>query len=146
MVRQPGRDHGGIRGLVRLIWDHGEALEYDLIERGLRLRDVGQPAFTWRDLRIIVRYLPRESALVNELDPDAAGWSLESLLLATVADGIHWLQWAKTKDGQKGRHQPKPIPRPGVEDNTKKYKGTPEPVNDIVDWLGPGFEKFALAA
>ena len=66
--------------------------------------------------------------------------------MATVADGIHWLQWAKTKDAEKGRNRPKPIPRPGAQDdeNVKKIRGTAEPVNDIVEWLGPEFGAFAL--
>lgn len=67
------------------------------------------------------------------------------MLLATVADGIHWLQWSKTKDGQKNRNRPKPIQRPGVEhdEGVKQVKGTPEPVADIAQWLGDDFAEFA---
>lgn len=46
--------------------------------------------------------------------PEAAGWTLTNQLLALIADVLRWLQWAKTKDGSKGRNQPEPISRPGV--------------------------------
>lgn len=94
---------------------------------------------------MLARNAPRTSALYRAQEPDAADWSLEALLLADVADVQHWLQWAKTKDGAAGRNQPKPIPRPGVEeDKAKHIRGTPEDVNDIVEWLGEDFAAFAI--
>ncbi|OYN80419.1 DUF5361 domain-containing protein [Mycolicibacterium sphagni] len=47
--------------------------------------------------------------------PDKAGWTLTNHLLATIADVLRWLQWAKTKDGRRNRNMPDPIERPGVE-------------------------------
>lgn len=35
--------------------------------------------------------------------------SIDTLLLATIADRLGLLLWAKTKDGQKGRNRPKSI-------------------------------------
>lgn len=34
---------------------------------------------------------------------------LETLLLASMADRLAWLQWAKTEDGKKNRNRPKNI-------------------------------------
>jgi hypothetical protein len=63
------------------------------------------------------------------MHPDEAGWTLTNMLLAAIADVLRWLQWAKTKDGQKGRGQPDPIPRPGVKSHKRavhpKVKGAP---------------------
>jgi hypothetical protein len=51
------------------------------------------------------------------------------MLLAAIADVLRWLQWAKTKDGQKGRNAPDPIPRPGVKSRKRPVhpvtKGVP---------------------
>lgn len=56
--------------------------------------------------------------------PNEAGWTLTNMLLATIADVLRWLQWAKTKDGQKGRGAPEPIARPGV-------RGRKRPVHPV---------------
>ncbi|MDF1902755.1 DUF5361 domain-containing protein [Mycolicibacterium smegmatis] len=97
-----------------MIRRHSEALEADLIDKGLRLRNCPTEDFNWHDLKVIIRYLPVTSNLYSEMFPDRAGWTKEAMLTASVADSLHWLQWAKTKDGAKGRNRPKPIPRPGV--------------------------------
>ncbi|OBJ26970.1 DUF5361 domain-containing protein [Mycobacterium sp. 1245801.1] len=54
------------------------------------------------------------------MHPDEAGWTLTNMLLAVIADCLRWLQWAKTKDGQKGRNAPEPIKRPGVKGNRRR--------------------------
>jgi hypothetical protein len=46
--------------------------------------------------------------------PNQAGWTIQNMLLAELVDVAHWLQWAKTKDGQRNRNRPPPVPRPGV--------------------------------
>lgn len=108
---------------------------------------MGTRKFSWHDLRIIIEHSPRSSAVVQSQDPESANWSLDALLLAEVADSLKWLQWAKTKDGQRNRNPPKPIPRPGVQtDEPKRITGTPEDVDDIVAWLGDDFADFAIAA
>lgn len=61
--------------------------------------------------------------------PEKAGWTLTNQLLAMIADVLHWLQWAKTPDGVRGRNHPELIPRPGVTPLRKlvhgKAKGLP---------------------
>ena len=42
------------------------------------------------------------------------GVGLQEMLLAAIADSLRWLQWAKTKDGARGRICPEPIRGPGI--------------------------------
>ena len=100
---------GGILGLLNLIEGHEEAIEYDLITLGLRLRYLGSESFTWRDLHVIVMNLPRNSALARSVDPRNELQSPEILMLAHVADMATLQVWAQTKDGEAGRNRPKPI-------------------------------------
>ncbi|ADX42599.1 hypothetical protein [Gordonia phage GTE2] len=53
------------------------------------------------------------------------------MLLATAADALNWLVWAKTRDGQKNRNQPQPIQRPGVEATSKRTKGEAVPIDQF---------------
>ena len=76
---------------------------------------MGTPEFTWCDLNVIVKFLGVESNLYAVQYPDRAGWTLTNQLLAIIADVLRWLQWIKTKDGTRGRNQPEPILRPGVQ-------------------------------
>ncbi len=55
------------------------------------------------------------------MHPDEAGWTLTNLLLATIADALHWLQWVKTPDGKRNRNRPKPIERPGVSSTKRTH-------------------------
>lgn len=50
--------------------------------------------------------------------------SMETALLARIADDIAFLAWAQTKDGQKNRNRPKSILQAlmGEEPEKKKYK------------------------
>ncbi|WP_311777842.1 DUF5361 domain-containing protein [Trueperella abortisuis] len=47
-------------------------------------------------------------------------WTVGDYLLAELVDVAHWLQWAKTEDGQKGRSFPARVPRPGEGKRHKK--------------------------
>lgn len=84
---------------------------------GLRLSDVLHEPLWCADL---ARWLPADAAVWRAVDPRAA-WSTGDYLAAMCVDALRWLVWAKSKDGQKNRRQPKPIPRPGAE--SKKQDG-----------------------
>lgn len=127
---------GGIVGLVQLIDEHGPAIEYDLIKLGLRLRQLGTDWLTWRDLLVIVQHAGHETSLFTSMHPDAAPWKLSEHLLAVIADAVIAGNWMQSKDGQKNRNRPKPIPRPGVEPEAKKFGGRAESMDAIRDWLG----------
>lgn len=96
-----------------MILGHSQAIQADLIDRGLRLRHLGTEALTWGDLSAVIAHLPVESATFRAVKTDWM-WGLPEMLFADIADSLHWLVWAKTTDAQKGRNHPKPIPRPGV--------------------------------
>ena len=119
--------------LVQLIRDHAEALEFDLIKLGLRLRDAGSLAFNWRDLMVICRRLGRDSELYREMNPgDDVSWSVDTYLLAQLVDNSAWqIYQANHGKGTK----PKPVPRPNSDDH-KVVKYDTLPVDEMRDWLG----------
>lgn len=98
--------------LAWLIREHREAVEYELIRHGQRLRWMGSRGLSWRDVWVICRSAPPKSPLAIALSPQMA-WDTADYLLADMADSLRWLVWAKTRDGSKNRNQPQPIPRPG---------------------------------
>lgn len=101
---------GGIRGLDRLLSEHGESIEYDLICLGLRLHDLGTEALSWRDLRIILSQQPHTSAFARATHGDDAEWGLSEQLLAAAVNELRWLHWAQTKGaGKASNRAPEPI-------------------------------------
>ncbi|MEU2106497.1 DUF5361 domain-containing protein [Nocardia sp. NPDC019255] len=60
---------------------------------------------------------------------------MQEMLMADVADSLHWLMWAKTKSAQKNRGQPKPIPRPGIA-KPERYGDTSMSIADMNKFLG----------
>ena len=111
-----------------------------MIALGLRLDWLGSEALSWRDLLVIIRQSPADSAVVRAMDPDSH-WGLSEHLLAQVVDNTSWLVWAKTEDGSKNRNRPQPWPRPGVEpDEGKSVKGTPIPLDEAARRLGWSME------
>lgn len=73
--------------------------------------------------------------------PERAGWDTQAVLLGQTVDALHWLQWAKTKDGQKGRNRPssvlpfrKPARRPGSHPK-------PQPVSKLREKIPPREDK-----
>lgn len=121
-------------GLLATIDEYREPIEYDLIGLGLRLRDVGTPGFTWRDLLVAIRQSPAESALYRAMNPSDHQWSLTNLLLAEVADGTAVGNWQRGSG--KRKDYPKPIPRPGVKPDVTKYGSGPLPLGEMRAWLG----------
>ena len=102
---------------------------------GYRANDV-PTVLSWADLRDVVAHQGADSALFRAMHPDAAPWGLPEHLLAVIADGVTAGNWMASRDGQKNRNRPKPIPRPGVEPDRKKFGGQAESIDIIRDWLG----------
>ena len=70
---------------------------------------------------------------------DASPWGLAEQLLAQIVDNQNIQIWFKTKDGEKGRNRPKPIPRPGVDpdQDVKRIGGkTKKKAADMAALLG----------
>lgn len=124
-------------GLLDFIEEHQEAVRYDLIRLGLRLRDFPSPRLTYGDMAVIVRQSPQDSSIARSVDPEASQWGLTDQLLALVGDYLAWIAWSKTADGEKNRNKPKPIPRPGVEPDTdsRTFGSDPVPLDELEDFL-----------
>lgn len=111
------------------------------MERGLDLLDIFTGKLSFRRLRIVLDNLPPESAFRTALrdsmspedlaaasaEADVADsvshgpWSLSDQLLASVADSLAVLVWAKGDEKKRGK-PPKPIPRPGVDSGRRTVK------------------------
>jgi hypothetical protein len=111
---------GGILSLHRLLSEHGEAIEYELIAVGARLRWLGSNRLTWNDVRAVVKHSPPGGALHRAIDPDGSGWTVDSYLLAALFDATNAANWQRAGDKSKAR--PEPLPRPG-ERPRKRAKG-----------------------
>lgn len=112
-----GRDVGGIKRLRDLIRRHGDELEADLLDTGdrtLRLRNCPSEDFTWRDLRIFVKFVGVRSNLYRKLFPESADWDLRNQLLAAIIDTMHDQWWLRCGGEDSGYPRPDPLPRPGV--------------------------------
>lgn len=129
-VRSQG---GGILGLRRLLAEHQEAIEYDLIGLGLRLDWLGTEALSWRDLLVITHKSPQGSALYAGVHGERSEWGLSEFLLAHMIDLLAEANWQRT--GRPGGH-PKPFPRPGLEPEGTTYGSDPIPLDEMAEWLG----------
>lgn len=129
-------DRGGISSLVNLIRNHGDALNYDLITRTpYTLRSVPL-VMDWAELGAFVKYLPLDSALKSEMNPDSAYWEGSRrvpMLLADIYDGINGLTYTVTRMGGAKPKKPKPYPRPGVKKSNSYGKGAIS-IKDFDDW------------
>lgn len=78
---------GGIGQLRELISEHRSEVAHLCITHGLRLRDVGSPAFSWGDLWVLVKHAPEGSPLASAMHP-ARMWGWTDHLIAAVLDGL----------------------------------------------------------
>ncbi|MFD4443425.1 DUF5361 domain-containing protein [Nocardia sp. NPDC058519] len=137
MASSFGSRPGGILSLDALLEEQCEALEFDLISLGLRLRSLGSEGFSWRDLKVVVKHLPADSALIRSMHPDTHRWQLDQHLMADMADSLRWLVWARSEDARHGRNRPTPIQRPGVKSDRERI-GTAigiDQMNRFLDWI-----------
>lgn len=82
-------DAGKIDGLVALIREHGDALEYDLMARAGRTLDDVPALVPWRALASFVTNLDATSATYARMHPGRAGWTREAYILADVYDSLN---------------------------------------------------------
>ena len=72
-----------------------EAVQADLLQfYGVDLLDIGTPALSWRRADVLIRQLPREARLTQEMHP-AQRWSQTDYLLALVADLLNLANWQR---------------------------------------------------
>ena len=135
-------DAGGIAELCQLIEEHGAALEYDLLTlTGYQLRDVGG-ALSWGALLHFAMYLPRSSALSQELRPatDVERWTDGTVTAPLIADLIDTVNnvgavLIAKGTGRMPRHV-KPYRRPWADDGTVTIGGADSaiPIADFEAW------------
>jgi hypothetical protein len=90
--------------LDRDVW---EAIEYEAVRGGRSLADL-----SWREIKVLVRHAEPGSAIFRATFGEQATWSVTDHLLAALYDLTNLMVWMKSKDGQKNRNRPRPIPRP----------------------------------
>lgn len=154
---------GGIASLLEALETDeafAQAVEYDLLNMGYRLRWVDNPAhdFTWWDVYICVAQAPQHSAVMRAVNTDHHSWGLSEQLSAATIDVLSAISWQL---GNGKGQRPKPIPRPGVdgyvssnshaeeapqgtqeaqdpwesEDGAGTFMGVPTPVDELNEWF-----------
>ncbi|WP_374986304.1 hypothetical protein [Streptomyces fradiae] len=70
-----------------------------------------------RRLAVLVKHMPRDSALLSETDGEAADWSTTDYLLAAVVDHLAAANWmfasVHSDEDADPPERPVPVPRPG---------------------------------
>jgi len=140
------RDAGGTFGLLTLLDEHQEAVEYDLLPFGLRIDDLGTEALTWRDLLVIVRMSPRGSALHRARDPHHE-WTIARQLQAAQLNEARRLAWLYEASHSK-RTPPEPVyirlPWEDAPTDRSVFKGdTFDSPRDAADWYAARFPERA---
>ncbi len=79
---------------------------------------------------MLLKHLPRDSAVARELHGEAAEWSVSDYLLATAVDQLaesNWMFATVNQDEDSERlDYPTPVPRPGVEPDPETPAAEPE--------------------
>jgi len=87
------------------------------------------------------RHAPMESALFAELS-EFGGWSRTEQLLARLVEAVERLDWHFICKGRKRSdwpQPPKPIPRPGVKDDSERHIGrNPISISEFDAWYEGG--------
>lgn len=126
-----GGNAGGIISLVRLVENHGRALEYDLMtSTGRTLNEYMTMGAAGKvALLSFVKHLPPDSALNREINPkeDAWIWATTTKTNAILADLFDAFVAANSKKGKR----PKPYPRPKKKE--KIGRGA-IPIKDFWSW------------
>lgn len=130
--------------LLGVLAEHRGPFAADMMRYyGIPLSRAREHVQLW-ELAAMAKHLPRDSATQLAVDPESSAWGLNEQLLALVADYLAWLQWAKTEDGSKNRNRPRPIPRPGVEDESREVRtfgSDPVALDALDEFLGWATER-----
>ncbi|MER6770543.1 hypothetical protein ACF1D2_11690 [Streptomyces bacillaris] len=81
------------------------------------LLDWHRGRLTSRRLAVLVKHMPRDSAVSRELDGDGAEWTVTDYLLAAAVDHLAAANWmfasVNTDEDAEPPEPPAPVPRPG---------------------------------
>lgn len=131
--------------MLRVVSEHREAVEYDLLDRNLRLRwlwDADDDRLTWRDLLVLVHeWLSREpdSHTARAARGEDWPWGMQEHLLAAAVDATRLQTWSL--GGGRSNDKPDPIERPGVTAGAKDILTASGSVGGI---QGGGLDKDTL--
>ncbi|MCP9957757.1 MULTISPECIES: hypothetical protein [Streptomyces] len=93
------------------------------------LLDWHRGRLTARRLAVLIKHMPRDSALLTETDGEAADWSTTDYLLAAVVDHLAAANWmfasVHSDEDAEPPERPVPVPRPG--DGTTGTTEAPRP-------------------
>lgn len=121
-------------GAFDIIERHPDAARVECLRFGKSVDDVGTPAFSWMDAAAIFAAASPGTPLYDQMFPKSAGWDSTNMLLAAVLDALNIIVWQGGK--RKKSDFPRPIPRPGVENNTeRKFGGTPIEMDEMAAFL-----------
>lgn len=127
-------DLGGILSLVKLIDEHGEAIEYDLMTKaGLSLMQLGN-GLSWMSLASFVKHLHGDSAYLRETCGEAAEWAEQRITNNALADMFDMINsfrciYINSKGGDAGT--PVRYPRPGMGSEETE----PMTRDEFYDWM-----------
>lgn len=107
----------------------------------MRLSWLGSEALTWRDLYVIVKQSPRDSAVHRSIVGADHEWGLSEQLLAALFDVLAVANWQR--GGDEHAKKPDPLRRPGVNkpsgDVVAPGKAMPMgEMNALLGWDMPG--------
>lgn len=122
---------GGILSLCRLIERYGEAIEFDLLNSGWTLDELGE-RLSWRDLLVLIQRWQQvaDTALAEAIHGKV--WKVTDQLLAEVIDVLNVANWQRA--GKKSAPRPKRFPRPWEKPRGRKLGADPVPISKFNDW------------
>lgn len=123
---------GGIFALCRLIERHGDAIEFDLLQAGRSLDDLGV-TMSWRDLSVLVRrWQVTPGTQTCTAVQGVEHWSNLEVLVAELIDLTASANWQRA--GRGNVPKPKPYPRPWVKPKSRQLGSDPIPASEFNDW------------
>lgn len=139
MARRIVGRRGGILGLLNLVDEHQEAIEYELLIIGRHLSELGSPALTWRDLYVLVRrwqMTPGNAFAASVHGGEVPSWTEQ--VLAVVVDMLNGIAFI-LKRGKGSR--PKRLLRWWEKRKQQKLGREPIALSKFNDWWDSASKK-----
>lgn len=125
---------GGIVGLLELIDEHQEAVEFELLLIGRHLDELGTPALSWRDFLVLVRRwqkMPGNALAAAVHGVEVPSWGEQ--VMATMVDLLQAIAW-KLPRPKRAAGKPKRFARWWEKRKQQKFGRDPIPMSTFDDW------------